>query len=97
MNNPWIDIDLNSYENHMSLENVRQLQTMNQIMKEQFSVYDVESIMVLGIAGGNGLEHIDRKKIKCVYGVDINQESLTARAACKYSFELSSSASSVSR
>ena len=62
MNNPWIDIDLNSYENHMSLENVRQLQTMNQMMKEQFSVYDVESIMVLGIAGGNGLEHIDRKK-----------------------------------
>ena len=76
MNNPWIDIDLNSYENHMSLENVRQLQTMNQMMKEQFSVYDVESIMVLGIAGGNGLEHIDRKKIKCVYGVDINQEYL---------------------
>ena len=76
MNNPWIDIDLNSYENHMSLENVRQLQTMNQMMKEQFSVYDVESIMVLGIAGGNGLEHIDRKKIKCVYGVDINPEYL---------------------
>ena len=76
MNNPWIDIDLNSYENHMSLENVRQLQTMNQMMKEQFSVYDVESIMILGIAGGNGLEHIDREKIKCVYGVDINQKYL---------------------
>lgn len=76
MNNPWIDIDLDSYENHMSLETVRQLQTMNQMMKEQFSVYDADSIMILGIAGGNGLEHIDRKKIKCVYGVDINREYL---------------------
>ena len=76
MDNPWKDIDLNAYEKHMSLENVRQLQAMNQMMKEQFSVYDVESIMILGIAGGNGLEHIDREKIKCVYGVDINQKYL---------------------
>ena len=67
MKNPWIDIDLDSYENHMSLENVFQLQTLNQMMKEQFSLYDAESIMILGIAGGNGLEHIDRKLIKCVY------------------------------
>lgn len=76
MSNPWKDIDLNDYENHMSLENVRQLQTMNQIMKEQFSFYDVESIMILGIAGGNGLEHIDQRKIKYVYGADVNQKYL---------------------
>ena len=73
MNNPWKDIDLNSYEAHMSLESVHQLQAMNQMMKKQFSDYDVESIMILGIAGGNGLEHIDCKRIKCVYGIDINQ------------------------
>ena len=76
MSNPWKDIDLNDYENHMSLENVRQLQAMNQIMKEQFSFYDVESIMILGIAGGNGLEHIDQRKIKYVYGADVNQKYL---------------------
>ena len=76
MNNPWKDIDLNSYEAHMSLESVHQLQAMNQMIKEQFSDYDVESIMILGVAGGNGLEHIDRERIKCVYGVDINQEYL---------------------
>lgn len=28
-------------------------------MKDQFSAYPVSSVMVLGIAGGNGLEHID--------------------------------------
>lgn len=78
MDHPWTEIDLDSYENHMRLETVRQLQTMNQMMKEQFSAYDVDSVMILGIAGGNGLEHIDRERIKCVYGVDINQKYLNA-------------------
>ena len=76
MRNPWEEIDLNDYENHMRLEQVRQLQAMNQMMKEQFSSYDAESVMILGIAGGNGLEHIDIRKIRCVYGVDINQKYL---------------------
>ena len=42
------------------------------MMKEQFSTYDTDTIMVLGIAGGNGLEHINKEKIKRVYGVDVN-------------------------
>lgn len=78
MRNPWEEIDLHDYETHMSLEHVRQLQAMNQMMKEQFSSYDAESVMILGIAGGNGLEHIDKRKIRCVYGVDINPEYLKA-------------------
>lgn len=76
MDNPWKDIDLNDYESHMSLDNVYQLQAMNQMMNEQFSSYNAESVMILGIAGGNGLEHIDKEKFKCVYGVDINQNYL---------------------
>ena len=78
MNNPWKDINLDDYENHMSLVNVYQLQTLNEMMKEQFCQNDAESIMILGIAGGNGLEHIDKDKIKSVYGVDINQNYLNA-------------------
>lgn len=76
MSNPWNDIDLNDYEKHMSLSNVNQLQTMNCIMKKQFSAYMVESVMVLGVASGNGLEHINTEKIKTVYGVDINTKYL---------------------
>lgn len=76
MENPWKKIDLNDYENHMSLENVYQLQTMNKMMKEQFYTYNIESIMILGIAGGNGLEHISKDCFKIVYGVDINQSYL---------------------
>ena len=34
--------------------------------------------MILGVASGNGLEHIDTKKYKKVYGIDINDEYLKA-------------------
>ena len=78
MSNPWNDIDLSDYENHMSLESVNQLQTMNHLMKKQFSDYSVKTCMVLGIAGGNGLEHVSGDKYQKVYGVDINEDYLKA-------------------
>ncbi len=78
MANPWEEISLSDYENHMRLNSVMQLQTLNQIMRRQFSIYPVSSVMILGIAGGNGLEHIDVSKFKKVYGVDINSQYLTA-------------------
>lgn len=76
--NPWKEISLDDYENHMSLDSVKQLQTMNAMMKDQFESYPVETAMILGVAGGNGLEHIDPAKYKRVYGVDINEEYLSA-------------------
>ena len=77
MDNPWEKISLSDYENHMKLDSVMQLQTMNQMMKRQFG-YPVSSVMILGIAGGNGLQHIDANKFKKVYGIDINEEYLNA-------------------
>lgn len=76
MSNPWEEICLDDYENHMSLDSVKQLQAMNSIMKEQFEAYPVTTAMVLGIAGGNGLEHVSRDKYRTVYGVDINEDYL---------------------
>lgn len=76
MTNPWEEIDLDDYEKHMSLESVYQLQAMNEMMREQFDAYDAETVMILGIAGGNGLEHINKDEFKSVYGVDINQNYL---------------------
>ena len=84
MSNPWEEIKLDDYENHMSLESVYQLQILSEMMREQFLVYDVECIMILGIAGGNGLEHIDKERIRKVYGVDVNQSFLSA---CKKRYE----------
>lgn len=60
----------------MSLDNVLQLQALNQMMKNQFYTYPVQFVMILGVAGGNGLEHIDKREIKKVYGVDINRDYL---------------------
>lgn len=77
MVNPWEEISLFDYENHMKLSSVMQLQSLNQMMKQQFNTYPVTSVMILGIAGGNGLEHIDKNKFQKVYGIDINREYLT--------------------
>lgn len=76
MKNPWEEIPLSDYENHMKLDSVRQLQAMNEMMKGQFSAYPVSSVMILGIAGGNGLEHIPKDKFEKIYGVDINPSYL---------------------
>lgn len=80
MPNPWEEIKLDDYENHMSLDSVKQLQAMNSIMKDQFESYPVTSAIVLGVAGGNGLNHVRKEKYQKVYGVDINKEYLKAVA-----------------
>ncbi len=76
MKNPWEEIPLTDYENHMKLDSVMQLQAMNEMMKGQFDTYPISSVMILGIAGGNGLEHIQKDKFQKVYGVDINSSYL---------------------
>ena len=78
MKNPWEEIQLTDYESHMKLDSVMQLQALNEMMKGQFNSYPISSIMILGIAGGNGLEHIQKEKFKRVYGVDINSSYLQA-------------------
>lgn len=76
MKNLWNDVKLEIYEAHMSLADVAQLQMLNQIMKEQLQAYpEAESIAVIGVAGGNGLEHCG-KRFKRVYGIDVNPEYL---------------------
>jgi hypothetical protein len=49
---------------------------MNDVMKAQLSDYPLQTVMILGVAGGNGLEHVTSDKIKRVYGVDINKAYL---------------------
>lgn len=78
MKNPWEDISLTDYENHMKLDSVKQLQALNAMMKDQFDTYAVSQVMILGIAGGNGLEHIRKDKFEKVYGIDINSSYLEA-------------------
>lgn len=81
MENPWKSISLETYEAHMALNSVRQLQTLSELMKEQLDAYDVRTAMILGVAGGNGLEHVRREKYETVWGVDLNREYLRAAEA----------------
>lgn len=80
MTNPWQDISLSDYEQHMQLDSVRQLQTMNRIMQSQFSDYPHGTLMILGVAGGNGLDHIEPGDYTHVVGVDVNAEYLEETA-----------------
>lgn len=83
MSNPWEEIPLDEYESHMKLDSVKQLQAMNEMMKGQFYAYPVSNVMIFGIAGGNGLEHIKNGKFEKVYGVDINSSYLE-EVICRY-------------
>lgn len=76
MKNPWEEISLADYENHMKLDSVMQLQAMNEMMQGQLGAYPISSVMILGIAGGNGLEHVQKDKFERVYGVDVNSDYL---------------------
>lgn len=72
MKNPWEEISLSDYENHMKLDLVMQLQAMDEMMEGQLNAYPVSSVAIFGIAGGNGLEHVKKEKYEKVYGIDIN-------------------------
>lgn len=76
MNNPWNDISLDDYEGHMTHGSVMQLQAMNAMMREQLECCHGRRVMILGVAGGNGLEHITPDSFDRVYGIDINPDYL---------------------
>jgi hypothetical protein len=77
MENPWLDISLKDYEEHMASADVFQLQCLNRIVKEQLR-YRKPFVAVLGAAGGNGLEHILPAGVETVYALDINEKYLMA-------------------
>ena len=74
--NPWLHIPLEDYERHMSHHLVGQSTLLNSLTKKYLDETKPETVIFLGIAGGNGLEHIDNKITQSVYGIDINQDYL---------------------
>ncbi|MCH4201175.1 MAG: methyltransferase domain-containing protein [Clostridium tyrobutyricum] len=76
MNNPWKEINLKIYEEHMSSEDVYQLQTLNEITKEQLNDNPHMYVGIFGVAGGNGLDNVDILNTKKVYAIDINKSYL---------------------
>jgi hypothetical protein len=76
MSNPWLAIPLEDYEAHMSSAGVQQLAVLADLFQYALDYCIPKSVAVLGIAGGNGLEHIDCTVTKGIVGVDINQRFL---------------------
>ena len=74
--NPWLHIPLEDYERHMSHHLVGQSTLLNALTKKYLDAIKPEVVIFFGIAGGNGLEHIDNQITQSVYGIDINQDYL---------------------
>lgn len=55
---------------------VRQLRALAELFERALDCCRPESVAVLGVAGGNGLERIDCGVTKRIVGVDINQQYL---------------------
>jgi len=85
MENPWLKIPLEDYEGHMTAPGVQQLDALSDLFAEALEYCRPESVAVLGIAGGNGLERIDRTITKRVVGLDVNPSYLDAVRG-RYSF-----------
>ena len=78
MTNPWLSIPLHDYEGHMNHPTVRQLRALSDLFKRVLELSKPRSVAVLGVAGGNGLEHLANTGVGRVVAIDINMEYLEA-------------------
>jgi SAM-dependent methyltransferase len=78
MSNPWLAVPLSEYERHMSSAEVQQLGTLSDLFGQAMRRCCPSSVAILGIAGGNGLNHIDSRITARVVGLDINPRYLDA-------------------
>jgi ubiquinone/menaquinone biosynthesis C-methylase UbiE len=78
MTNPWLAIPLDDYENHMALPDVGQAQVLSQAFGTLLDEFQPEAVLLLGCAGGNGLEQAAARSIARVVGIDINPHYIDA-------------------
>ncbi len=76
MANPWLGIPLADYEGHMNSADVQQLGALAELFGIALGLVKPTSAAILGVAGGNGLERIDRNITKRIVGLDINPHYL---------------------
>jgi predicted TPR repeat methyltransferase len=75
-NNPWLEIPLDDYEKHMSHATVGQLGLLSSLTNKYLTRIKPASCIFVGVAGGNGLEHINNEISRHIVGIDINQDYL---------------------
>jgi SAM-dependent methyltransferase len=70
--NPWLALPLEDYAGHMGSEAVDQLVPLADLFAEALARLRPRSVAVLGVAGGNGLQHVDGTITSRVVGIDVN-------------------------
>ena len=78
LHHPWLSVPLRDYEAHMNSPSVAQLAPLSDLFAEALTSFHPQSVAILGIAGGNGLERIDPAVTQRICGIDINPEYLNA-------------------
>jgi hypothetical protein len=78
MGNPWLDIPLQDYEGHMNAPDVEQAIALADLFEEALRHCRPDSVAILGVAGGNGLDRIDTDITRRVLGIDIHPGYLDA-------------------
>jgi len=76
MRHPWLEIPIDDYEAHMALPSVGQAQLLGAALQRTVKEFQPRSLAVLGVAGGNGLESLDRVIVRRVVALDFNPDYL---------------------
>jgi len=91
MLHPWLEIPIADYEAHMALPSVGQAQLLGNALQRTVARVRPCSLAILGVAGGNGLERLERGLVHRVVALDFNPDylALCSRryAACFTEFE----------
>jgi SAM-dependent methyltransferase len=70
--NPWSMVPAAEYEAHMGPAGVDHLAPLSAIFGKIYGALRPARVLVLGVATGNGLEHVDLAVTRRVVGVDVN-------------------------
>jgi hypothetical protein len=76
MRHPWLEIPITDYEAHMALPSVGQAQLLGTALQRTVAQFRPCSLAVLGVAGGNGLECVERGLVRRVVALDFNPDYL---------------------
>lgn len=76
MTNPWLDIPFADYSGHMGLPEVGQTRFLNGVFAAALREVRPRSVLHVGCAAGNGLEHVDPAVTERVLGIDVNPRFL---------------------
>jgi len=70
--NPWTLAPAADYEAYMGPDGADQLAPLSAILKKALGALRPARLLALGVATGNGLEHVDPAVTRRVVGVDVN-------------------------